>query len=32
MKKIFAVLLALAMIFSFAACGEKKEADKEKTK
>ena len=27
MKKIFAVLLALAMIFSFAACGEKKEAE-----
>ena len=27
MKKIFAVLLALVMIFSFAACGEKKQPE-----
>ena len=29
MKKVLAVLLALAMIFSFAACGEKKEEPKQ---
>ena len=28
MKKVLAVLLALAMVFSFAACGEKKEEGK----
>jgi len=32
MKKVLAVLLALAMIFSFAACGKKEEAKKEDEK
>lgn len=32
MKKLFAILLALVMVFSFAACGEKKEDVKEEAK
>ena len=32
MKKVLAILLALAMILSFAACGEKKEEQKEPEK
>ena len=32
MKKVLAILLALAMVFSFAACGEKKEEQKEEPK
>jgi len=30
MKKVLAILLALAMVFAFAACGEEKESDKDK--
>ncbi len=30
MKKVLAVVLALCMIFSFAACGKKDEGSKEK--
>ena len=30
MKKVLAILLALAMVFALAACGEKKEEPAEK--
>jgi len=32
MKKVLAIILALAMVFSFAACGQKKEEAKEEPK